>query len=144
MAATAASPSVERSMCPAAGLPGGAAGAGGRAGWGAPRGSPPPPTTRDRAAGRARHGEGAKRHGAEGADRTIRVPVGTVVVDEESGETLFDFTEPGQQLTVARGGRGGRGNARFATSTNRPPRRGDPREGGEEGHLRGGGARCAG
>jgi len=85
---------------------------------------------------RGRHGEGSKRHGAEGADRTIRVPVGTVVVDEESGETLFDFTEPGQQLTVARGGRGGRGNARFATSTNRAPRRADPGEAGEERRLR--------
>jgi GTP-binding protein len=85
---------------------------------------------------RGRHGEGAKRHGAEGEDRIIHVPVGTLVLDEGSGETMFDFTEPGQRLTVARGGRGGRGNARFATSTNRAPRRADPGEPGEERRLR--------
>jgi GTP-binding protein len=85
---------------------------------------------------RGRHGEGSKRHGAEGADRIIRVPVGTLVFDEESSETLFDFTEPGQRLVVAGGGRGGRGNARFASSTNRAPRRADPGGPGEERRLR--------
>ena len=85
---------------------------------------------------RGRHGEGGKRYGAEGAERIIRVPVGTLVFDEQSGETLFDFSEPGQRLTVARGGRGGRGNARFVSSTNRAPRRADPGEPGDERRLR--------
>ena len=49
------------------------------------------------------------------------MPVGTVVYDEATGERLFDFTEPGQRFLVARGGRGGRGNARFATSTHQAP-----------------------
>jgi len=87
-------------------------------------------------ADRGRHGEGSKRHGAEGEDRVIRVPVGTLVYEEEGGEPLFDFTEPGQQLVAVRGGRGGRGNARFASSTNRAPRRADPGELGEERRLR--------
>ncbi len=85
---------------------------------------------------RGRHGEGSKRHGADGADMIVRVPVGTVVYGEESGEKLFDFKESGQRFTVARGGRGGRGNARFATSTNRAPRRADPGQPGEERRLR--------
>lgn len=87
-------------------------------------------------AGRGRHGEGSKRHGREGEDRTIPVPVGTVVYDEESGEKLFDFTVPEQRFVVAKGGRGGRGNARFATSTNRAPRRTEPGRPGEERRLR--------
>lgn len=85
---------------------------------------------------RGRHGEGNRRHGAEGEDCLIRVPVGTLVYDEESGEKLFDFVAPGQRLVVAHGGRGGRGNARFATSTNRAPRRADPGQPGEERRLR--------
>ncbi|MBI2956520.1 MAG: GTPase ObgE [Acidobacteria bacterium] len=85
---------------------------------------------------RGRHGEGSNRHGARGEDHVIRVPVGTVVFDADSGEPLFDFTGSGQRFQVARGGRGGRGNARFATSTNRAPRRADPGELGEERRLR--------
>jgi len=85
---------------------------------------------------RGRHGEGSNRHGAEGEDRVVRVPVGTLVQDAETAEPLFDFIAPGQRLVVARGGRGGRGNARFATSTNRAPRRADPGQLGEERRLR--------
>jgi GTPase len=73
-------------------------------------------------AGRGLHGEGDKRHGRDGEDRNILVPVGTVVTDGETGEFIHDFSEPGEQLVVARGGRGGRGNAQFATSINRAPR----------------------
>jgi len=71
---------------------------------------------------RGSHGEGDKRHGRDGEDLDILVPVGTVVTDAESGELVHDFSEPGERVIVARGGRGGRGNAQFATSTNRAPR----------------------
>jgi GTP-binding protein len=74
---------------------------------------------------RGRHGEGSNRHGASGADTVLRVPLGTVVHDRDRGEFLGDLTTPGQRLVAARGAPGGRGNARFATSTNRAPRRAD-------------------
>jgi len=85
---------------------------------------------------RGGHGEGSNRHGADGAECRIEVPVGTVVYEEASGEKLFDFTAPGERYVAARSGRGGRGNARFATSTHRAPRRADPGVPGEERHLR--------
>jgi GTP-binding protein len=78
------------------------------------------------AAGRGGHGKGNNRHGKNGADLPVSVPVGTVVKDRESGEVLGDLVEEGQTLLIAAGGKGGRGNARFATSTNRAPRRADP------------------
>ncbi len=74
---------------------------------------------------RGQHGKGANRHGAGGDDLTLRVPVGTVVSDRESDETLGDLTGPGQRILVQAGARGGRGNARFASATNRAPRRAD-------------------
>ncbi len=85
---------------------------------------------------RGRHGEGSNCHGATGEDKLIRVPVGTVVFEEESGEKLFDFSAPGQRFLAAKGGRGGRGNARFVSSTNRAPRRSEPGTPGEERRLR--------
>ncbi len=85
---------------------------------------------------RGRHGEGSNRTGADGHPIEVAVPVGTVVYDETTGERLFDFTEPGQRLTVARGGRGGRGNARFATSTHQAPTEHEPGRPGEEKRLR--------
>jgi GTP-binding protein len=88
------------------------------------------------AAPRGGHGEGSDRHGASGADLVLRVPVGTTVRERDSGLLLGDLTTKGDRLDVARGGRGGRGNARFATSTNRAPRRADPGEAGEERALR--------
>ena len=75
---------------------------------------------------RGRHGEGSKRTGREGENLVLRVPVGCVVEDAESGEKLFDFERADQTFVVARGGRGGRGNARFATSTHQAPREHDP------------------
>ena len=84
-------------------------------------------------AGRGRHGEGSKRTGRDGEDSVLRVPVGCLVEDAESGEKLFDFDQPDQTFLVARGGRGGRGNARFATSTHRAPREHEP---GGEGEFR--------
>ena len=73
-------------------------------------------------AGRGLHGEGSNRSGKEGADAIVRVPVGTQVFDPNTNELLFDFEEDGQRWLAARGGRGGFGNAHFATSTNRAPR----------------------
>jgi GTP-binding protein len=70
---------------------------------------------------RGRHGEGSNCTGAEGRSIELDVPVGTVVYDEATGERLFDFTEPGQRYLAARGGRGGKGNARYATSTHQAP-----------------------
>src|SRR5689334_8673977 len=74
---------------------------------------------------RGLHGKGANRHGRSGADTVLRVPLGTVVADRDSGEALGDLTTAGERLVVAPGARGGRGNARFATATNRAPRRAD-------------------
>jgi GTP-binding protein len=71
---------------------------------------------------RGRHGEGSNCTGHEGADITVRVPVGTQIFDAANGDLIHDFTEHGQRWLVARGGRGGFGNAHFATSTNRAPR----------------------
>ncbi len=78
------------------------------------------------AAGRGQHGMGSDCHGRRGGDVEIAVPVGTLVLNRETGDPLFDLVEDGQTVVVARGGRGGRGNARFATSTNRTPRRAEP------------------
>ncbi len=81
---------------------------------------------------RGRHGEGSNRTGASGGDVVLAVPRGTVVRDTSSGEVLADLVEAGQSVVIARGGRGGRGNARFATSTNQAPRRADPGQTGDE------------
>jgi len=67
-------------------------------------------------------GGGKKRHGKKGRDLIVEVPVGTVIKDAETGEVIADLTKEGQRVVVARGGRGGFGNARFATPTNRSPR----------------------
>ncbi|PYQ60816.1 MAG: GTPase ObgE [Acidobacteria bacterium] len=88
------------------------------------------------AADRGRHGEGSNRAGKDGEDFEVEVPLGTVVYDEETGETLGEILHDGERLRVAAGGRGGRGNARFATATNQAPRRADPGQEGEEHHLR--------
>ncbi len=71
---------------------------------------------------RGRHGEGSNRHGKEGADITVQVPVGTQVFDVESGDLVFDFTEAGQRFLAAQGGKGGWGNQHFATPTRRAPK----------------------
>jgi GTP-binding protein len=84
---------------------------------------------------RGRHGEGSNRTGHDGASIERPVPVGTVVRDAKSGEILHDFTRPEERFLVARGGRGGRGNARFATSTHQAPREHEPGEPGEERRL---------
>jgi GTPase len=89
---------------------------------------------------RGGHGEGSNRHGSNGGDLELEVPVGTVVYRVEDGGTLgdqvADLTEEGQRVLVAQGGHGGRGNAQFATSTNRAPRRAEPGWPGEVWALR--------
>ena len=83
-------------------------------------------------AGRGGHGGGQNRQGAAGKDCRIPVPVGTVVRDAETGQILADLVEPGQEVVVARGGRGGRGNAAFASPTNQAPRFAEKGAPGEE------------
>jgi GTP-binding protein len=85
---------------------------------------------------RGRHGEGSNKTGREGADVLLKVPVGTIVYDEETGERVFDFSRADQRMVIARGGRGGRGNARFATSVHQAPREREPGRPGEEHHYR--------
>jgi len=80
---------------------------------------------------RGRHGQGGNKHGASGDDIILKVPPGTVVKDEE-GNVIADLTEPGEREVVARGGIGGRGNARFATPTRRSPSFAEKGEPGEE------------
>jgi GTP-binding protein len=77
-------------------------------------------------------GQKANCHGSNGHNVVIHVPVGTLVKVEETGETLVDFITDGQTFVVAEGGKGGKGNARFATSTNRAPREFEPGTPGEE------------
>jgi GTPase len=81
---------------------------------------------------RGYHGEGSNRTGRSGADLVLRVPPGTVVRDVETGDLLAELLGPADRAVVARGGRGGRGNARFASSTNQAPRRWEPGGEGEQ------------
>lgn len=81
---------------------------------------------------RGRHGEGDKRHGKDGLDVTILVPPGTQVYKEPEHELIHDFARLGECLRIAAGGRGGRGNAQFATSTNQAPRHTEPGYPGEQ------------
>ena len=87
---------------------------------------------REYAAKRGQHGMGSNKHGKSGIDITLEVPVGTVVKDVNSGEILTDIVDNGQIFVVAKGGKGGRGNARFATPTHQSPREWDVGQPGEE------------
>src|SRR5262245_49101761 len=87
-------------------------------------------------ADRGRHGEGSDCHGRGAHAIEVQVPPGTVVHDEDGVRLLADLLHPGDRFLAARGGRGGRGNARFATSTNRAPRRHEDGHPGEERRLR--------
>ena len=88
------------------------------------------------AAERGRHGEGSNKTGRTGEDLLVPVPLGTQAWDEETGALLGEVLADGERLLVAGGGRGGRGNARFATATNQAPRRCEPGREGEERRLR--------
>ncbi|HEY6369050.1 MAG TPA: GTPase ObgE [Candidatus Sulfotelmatobacter sp.] len=81
---------------------------------------------------RGRHGEGSNKTGRDGDSIVLKVPVGTIVYDDETGDKLFEFTQPDQSFVIARGGRGGRGNARFATSVHQAPREHEEGRPGEE------------
>jgi len=87
-------------------------------------------------ADRGRHGEGSNKTGRSASPLVLLVPPGSIVYDADNGEQLFDFDGPEQEFIAARGGKGGRGNARFATSTNQAPRHHEPGELGEERTLR--------
>ena len=78
------------------------------------------------------HGKGKNMHGAAGKDLIVRLPVGTVIRDDASGEIIADLAHNGQEVVVVRGGRGGRGNAHFATSANKAPKFAEKGEPGEE------------
>ena len=84
------------------------------------------------AAGNGRAGMGKDRHGANGADVVLKVPIGTQIYDEDDATLLADLTEIGQRVVLARGGNGGFGNAHFKTSTNRAPRHANPGQPGVE------------
>jgi GTPase len=85
---------------------------------------------------RGRHGEGSNKTGREGEGVVLKVPVGTIVYDEITGELVHDFSHPDERVVIARGGRGGRGNARFATSVHQAPREHEEGHPGEERDLR--------
>jgi GTP-binding protein len=85
---------------------------------------------------RGRHGEGSNRTGRDGESVLLKVPVGTIVYDDESGEKIHDFASADDRLVIARGGRGGRGNAQFATSTHQAPREHELGRPGEERNYR--------
>ena len=86
-------------------------------------------------AGRGEHGRGKDQHGRRGEDKIIPMPVGTIIRDAASGEVLADLSAPGERAIIAHGGKGGRGNARFVSSTNRSPRKVQPGLPGEEREL---------
>ena len=81
---------------------------------------------------RGGHGMGKQRHGRSGEDKTVKLPVGTQIFEEDQETLIADLTEVGQRVLLARGGNGGWGNLHFKTSTNRAPRRANPGEEGEE------------
>jgi len=88
------------------------------------------------AAERGRHGEGSKKTGRDGEGIVLKVPVGTIVYDDDTGEMVHDFSRPDERVVIARGGRGGRGNAQFATSTHQAPREHEDGRQGEERNFR--------
>src|SRR5690625_4516458 len=77
-------------------------------------------------------GQSKQRHGKNGSDITINLPVGTLVYDDQSGELIVDLSCAGKQVTIARGGRGGFGNEHFKSATNQSPRQNTPGEKGEQ------------
>jgi GTP-binding protein len=87
-------------------------------------------------AGRGGNGMGKDRHGANGADKIMKVPVGTQIYEEDGETLLADLDRPGERVVIAHGGNGGFGNAHFKSSTNRAPRHANPGQPGEERTIR--------
>jgi GTP-binding protein len=85
---------------------------------------------------RGEHGMGSNCSGLDGRSIFLQVPVGTSLYDQETGELIHDFESPDEQLIIAKGGRGGRGNQHFATSTHQAPREHELGRAGEERHFR--------
>jgi GTPase len=83
-------------------------------------------------ADRGRHGEGSNCSGRDGEDTILKVPVGTVLYDDETGALVHDFQRPDERIIIAKGGRGGRGNQHFATPTHQAPRESEAGREGEE------------
>src|SRR5258705_3372085 len=81
---------------------------------------------------RGRHGEGSKKTGRDGEGIVLKVPVGTILYDNDTGDVVHDFASPDDRMVICRGGRGGRGNAQFATSTHQAPREHEEGRPGEE------------
>ncbi len=81
---------------------------------------------------RGRHGEGSNKTGRDGEGITLKVPVGTVLYDEDTNEIIHDFSSPDDRIVICRAGRGGRGNAQFATATHQAPREHEDGRPGEE------------
>jgi len=87
-------------------------------------------------AGRGEHGQGKDCHGKEGREAVLRLPLGTVVTDEETSRVVAEVVEDGQRIVLCKGGNGGWGNTHFKASTNRAPRRANPGQTGEAGSFR--------
>ncbi|MCY4489701.1 MAG: GTPase ObgE [Deltaproteobacteria bacterium] len=85
---------------------------------------------------RGQHGRGKDQHGKKGEDRVIRVPVGTLIRDAATGELIADIDTPSGEAVLAHGGKGGKGNSRFASATRQAPRFAEPGDPGEERELR--------
>lgn len=83
-------------------------------------------------AGRGEHGKGSNKHGCDGEDLIIQVPVGTLIKDADTDEIIYDLDSNGMEVTLVSGGRGGLGNAHFATSTHQAPKFAQPGEPGSE------------
>ncbi len=87
-------------------------------------------------AGNGGHGQGSNKHGSDGDDLVIRVPAGTLIHDTDLELMIKDLSEPGTRVVVCRGGKGGKGNKRFATATHQTPREFEPGKPGQERNLR--------
>ena len=85
---------------------------------------------------RGEHGRGSNEHGADGRDCVLKMPLGTVVIDDETGRTITEITEDGQRFVLCKGGNGGWGNTHFKSSTNRAPKNANPGQPGERGTFR--------
>ncbi|HTQ29607.1 MAG TPA: GTPase ObgE [Opitutaceae bacterium] len=85
---------------------------------------------------RGEHGRGSDEHGADGRDCVLKMPLGTVVTNDETGEIVTEIIEDGQRFVLCKGGNGGWGNARFKSSTNRAPKNANPGQPGGRGTFR--------